>query len=367
MNSVMKKIGLVVLALLLCGVGDAYAKKAKAQQQVLVEEHVLLYPSVDQHGDSLVLSGKVCVPKDKKPKGIVFIPHYTIASNSEAPSIKMTGESRAFKDEYVLLMPDFIGFGATVDRIHPYLHGELTARNGVDMILGARPLLDSLNLGISLDSIYIVGYSQGGASALWTLKLIEEQYADRIFVRGCFAGDGPYDVAVTFDEAVRTKRINMPVLIPMLMVGTDVSYDLGLNYNDFFTPATMKVYEKYIMPKDCGIVKLFMNTLNHNIKHWLKPGVLDGTQPYAKKMYEGLERSSLITATHCPSWIPKSPLYVFHSVKDEVVTILCAEHLQRCLGEQPNITYDFGKYGNHMNASKTFFPIVRRILNEQNP
>ena len=135
-----QKIGLVVLALLVCGVGEAYAKKAKTQQQVPVEEHVLLYPSVDQHGDSLVLSGKVCVPKDKKPKGIVFIPHYTIASNSEAPSIKMTGESLAFKDEYVLLMPDFIGYGVTADRVHPYLHGELTARNGVDMILGARPL-----------------------------------------------------------------------------------------------------------------------------------------------------------------------------------------------------------------------------------
>lgn len=344
-----------------------YAKKAKTQTQVEVEEYVLLYPSVDQHGDSLQLSGKVCVPKDKKPKGIIFIPHYTIASSSEAPSIKMTGESRAFKDEYVLLMPDFIGFGVTADRIHPYLHGELTARNGVDMIFGARQLLDSLNLGIALDSIYIIGYSQGGASAVWTLKLIEEQYADRIHVRGCFAGDGPYDVAVTNEETLRTGRIAMPALIPILIAGTDASYDLGLNFEDFFTPAMMKVYTKYIVPKECGVVELFFRTLNHNVKHWMKPAALDMTQPQTRRFYEGLLRSSLVTDSICPSWVPKAPLYVFHSTKDEVVTIRCAEHLKKCLGEHPNITYDFGKYGNHMKASKTFFPIVRRMLNEQNP
>lgn len=128
-----------------------------------VREQAVTYMSVDQHGDSIRLSGLLSIPDSAR--GIILIPHYTIAACDESPSQKPTGEAKAFRDNYVLLMPDYIGYGITCERTHPYLHGALTARNTVDMLLGLQPMLDSLSLGISLDSIYIVGYSQGGAAA----------------------------------------------------------------------------------------------------------------------------------------------------------------------------------------------------------
>ena len=143
-----------------------------AKKSVL--ERVVLYPSHDQYGDTLTLSGKLCVPQDRKPKGIILLPHWTISDADEAPSHKVTGEAKYFIKDYVLVMPDYIGYGVTGNRMHPYLHGELTARNTVDMMLYCRQILDSMALGIPTDSIFIVGYSQGGATALWTLKLIEE-------------------------------------------------------------------------------------------------------------------------------------------------------------------------------------------------
>ena len=66
----------------------------------------------------------------------------------------------------------------------------------------------------------------------------------------------------------------------------------------------------------------------------------------------------------CPEWRPKAQLYVFHSTKDNVVTIRCAEHLRRCLTDLPNITYDFGNYGSHTKASAKFFKNVVEMINK---
>ena len=326
------------------------------------QKHVLLYPSIDQYGDTLTLSGLVTVPTDKPAKGIILVPHYTVLANSEAPSIKPTFEAKFFQEDYVLLMPDYIGYGITRDREHPYLAGELTARNCIDMVFGAKAMLDTLQPGLSLDSIYIMGYSQGGFSALWTLRVIEESYADRIHVRGCFVGAGPYDVAVTYDESLSSRKIKMPALVPLLMVGTDVAYDLKLNRNELFTPATKKLYRNYIENKEYSVLQVYLKTGNHCLRHWLTPAGMDKTHPQTKRLYEGLKRSSIVGDGICPEWTPQAPLYVFHSTQDEVVTLRCAEHLQRCYPNLPNVTYDFGKYGNHIPASRTFYTRVREQL-----
>lgn len=336
------------------------------------KEQAVLYRSIDQHGDSITLSGLLSYPLDKTPKGVVLIPHYTIASKYQAPSIKPTGEAAYFKEDYILLMPDLIGYGVTVDMPHPYLAGELTAHNCADMLSILHPMLDSLQFACSLDSVYIVGYSQGGASAVWTMKVMEEEYADRYHVIACYAGGGPYDVAVTYDDALAKKKVFMPAVVPMLVVGTDAAYDLRLNYSDYFTPKMQKIYDECLAGKEYSTSQLFFKFLDHRLKTWMSPMALDPARPEMKSLYEGFKRSSLVRyplndkiadqQVICPSWIPKAPLYVFHSTKDNVVTSLCAEHLRRCLPDQPNIIFDIRNYGSHVRASARFFPKVVEMM-----
>ena len=337
---------------------------AMAASEVQVREQMLLYPSIDQRGDSLTLSGMVTIPTDRPAKGIILIPHYTIQADKEAPSNQLIYDAKFYKEDFVLLMPDYIGYGITRDSVHPYLAGELTARNCIDMVLAAQTMLDTMDLHIPLDSIYIMGYSQGGFSALWTLRVIEESYADRIHVKGCFVGAGPYDVAVTYDETLTKKKIMMPALVPLMIVGTDVAYDLHLNYAELMTPAAERLYQRYIVNKDYSILQIYFKTPNHSLRHWLTTAGMDKTHPQTMRLYEGLQRSSIVGDSICPSWTPKAPLYVFHSSQDEVVTIRCAEHLQRCFSNLPNVTYDFGKYGHHIPASRIFHKRVREMLNE---
>lgn len=345
-----------------------------------VTEHVLLYRSVDQHGDSLTLSGKVTVPEQSK--GVILLPHYTIASNDEVPSNCNKGEQEYLRDDYVLVMPDYIGYGASRDRVHPYLHGELTARNCVDMLLAVRDQ--------NIDTISIVGFSQGGATALWILKLLEEEYSDRIHVKACYAGSGPYDVAATYDVAVAENRVGMPMVIPMLVMGTSEAYDLHLKREDFLTPLMDSLYDDYIASKTHKFTELYFRMYSRKVTHWLSAKGADLNEPETRKMYEGMLRSSLvhypmeeewheksgkwkvesgerkIYEPICHEWRPKAPVYVLHSYKDDIVTFRCAESLRRCWGDLPNVTYDYGNYGSHLRSSKMFFKRVKKKLSEMN-
>ena len=360
----MRRVGNIVVLLV-------FSLCAWAETQTQVWEQAVLYPSVDAKGAPIMLSGRLSVPQDKTPKGIILIPHYTISANDEAPSNKITREAKNFVDDYVLIMPDYIGYGVTAERIHPYLAGELTAHNCIDMLIHVQPILDSLQLGIPTDSLYIVGYSQGGASAMWIFRMLEEQYADRFHVKACFAGSGPYDVATTYDEAVATNHNNLPLAVTMLIFGTSEAYDLGLEQDYFFTRKMKRAYKEYIADKQIGVIPIYFLMPEHRLSSWLTRKGMDKTQPQTERLYNGLMRSSFVHYpidgvgdTICTDWRPQAPLYVFHSTTDHIVTFRCAQHLHQCLGEQENITWDFAPYGDHHFAFKPFFQKVKEKLTE---
>jgi len=369
-------------------------------------ERVVLYASVDQNGDSLTLSGKICEPEGVPAKGIVLLPHYTISADKDAPSNQGTKEPQYIPEEYIVIMPDYIGFGVTKDRIHPYLAGELTARNCVDMLL-SQALPDSL-------PVYVVGYSQGAASAMWIIKLLEEQYADRVRLKQGFVGSGPYDVAAMYDLNVAENSTNLPLSIPMLIEGTKVAYNLDLQTDEYYTPAMKRCYRRHIADKKKSVTALFFHMLNHKATHWLTPQALDKSHPQTSLLYSSFLRSSLVhypldsltlsqkknskccakknnrdyskndnqefsskdnlgnylkdtllsTDTVCPAWQPRTPVYVFHSTNDDVVPFFNSEHLRRCFVSAP-FTYDFGKYGSHLKSSPAFFTRVRESLSSQ--
>ena len=356
----------VHIFLVTCALLASSCAMAKAN----VSERVVYYTSIDQHGDTLTLSGKVSVPEH--PKGIILMPHYTIASNAEVPSTSSKSEMQYLRKDYVLIMPDYIGYGITRNRVHPYLRGDLTARNCVDMLLASGPVLDSMGVTLPKDSISIVGFSQGGATALWILKLIEEEYSQTIHVKGCYAGSGPYDVAATYDVAVAQDKVGMPMVIPMLIMGTSEAYDLNLSRELFFTPVLDKHYDDYVTSKEHSFTVLYFKMFHKKVSHWLTAYGADKTQPETRRMYEGFLRSSLVhypidnsvvgQEVICPEWRPKAPVYVFHSYRDPIVTFKCAEHLQRCWQNLPNVTYDFGNYGGHMQSMNMFFPRVKKQL-----
>lgn len=335
-------------------------------------ERVMYYPSVDQHGDSLILSGRISLPTNKRPKGIILLFHYTIAANSEVPSTSRIYESHFFRDDYVLIMPDYLGYGLTRDLTPPYLCGDLEAHNGVDMLIASLPLLDSLQTDVARDSLYLIGFSQGAAAALWALRYIEQNYAYRFHLKRCFAGSGPYDVAATYDDAVANNKTGFPMTIPTLVIGTSVAYDLNLSRDYFFTPEMNARYDDYIAAKKYKIIPIYFKMHDKKVSRWLSKEGMNKTLPETRRMYDGFMRSSIV---HYPidnspvgrdtivnDWIPSTPLYIFHSTTDDLVPFCNAAHIRRYLADYPDVIYDFDDYGTHVHSLNTFFSRVRKLL-----
>ena len=365
---------LVTIGILIAAVWTmSWAAGPKGRQaETATMKRVVVYPSVDQFGEPLQLSGKMTIPDGKTPRGMLLAPHGTYTANHEAPSNRTMYEERIYGGEYVMVMPDYMGYGVTGDSLHPYLCGALTAQHCVDMLLAVKAILDSMDVKMESDSITIVGFSQGGATALWTLKLLEERYADQLPVKACFAGSGPYDVAAEFDVSVQHNHTGMPVTVPMLVLGTDMGYNLHLNPKDYFTRATEKVVKKYVRKKEVGYVHVWFRTPVHQLSYWLTKNGRDKSQPATQQIYEGLLRSSLVhypVDNHpvgqeiiCPEWRPKAKTYIFHSTNDDIVNFCNSEHLRKCWGEPENVHYEFGKYGGHMQSLRRFITNVCQEL-----
>ncbi len=226
------------------------------------------YPSVNAAGDPVVLSSALIAwtPSDRVEtdsiETIHIYSHTTICANSECPSADQGTEEmtvvkalprRDYKDanylgKCIIIAPDYEGYGASKDDIHPYLAQRLTARQVLDAYNYGMQLYNKQAEEKSADNpllpvkkvwrTFTFGYSQGGAVSLAVQRLIEEEeLSDQMHYYGSFVGDGPYDPVSTlryyfFDngesygaQTVHRKGISTyPVVIPLILKGMCDTY-----------------------------------------------------------------------------------------------------------------------------------------------
>lgn len=328
------------------------------------------YKSVDQRGEDVTLSGKIYFPKNGRSKRFVVQTHYTILSNSECPSECDMPDAFLRDKGYALVMPDYLGYGITKDKNHPYLHCRLAAQNTVDLYLAAAAFLEKLDRTPENDSLVVLGYSQGAQTAIATLMLLETQYPE-IPVKQCFAGSGPYDVARTYDVAIGNNKAGLIFTIPLLVMGTSWSYDLDLDPFYFMNYRTVGRAIEYVFSKlhtASEVVLLSRMGLSKKVSRYMTPEGMDKTQPETAKLYDGLKRSSIVhvseTDTIFPDWTPKAPLYLLHSRQDTAVPFENSESLQLMLNAHgaKNVEYDFGNYGDHLPAMTRFWDVILKRL-----
>lgn len=329
------------------------------------------YMSVDQHGDSLLLSGKVFIPKGGIARGIILLPHYTVAANSEVPSACKPIEARLADKGYVLVMPDYQGYGISSVKdgkaqLHPYLDASLAARQTVDMFLVARSFLERSHVTTLNDNLLIVGFSQGAAVAVASLRLLEEEHPE-VSIKRCYAGSGPYDVCATYDDAVRRNRLGMAVVVPLLVMGTSEAYDLHLRPEDFFTPYLLERYKPIVYDKRYGLVRLAFTMPSRKLSKYMTNEGMDKLQPETARMYEGFKRSSIVCVTETdtiyPDWTPRAPITLFHSTNDDIVCFDCALHMSAFLGTRgANFVTHFGRYGGHLASLLRYMHFLEEEL-----
>ena len=340
------------------------------------------YTSIQPDGDTLCMSGSVILPRNRQLQGVILASHYTVGSNREAPSASTPFESIFVTKGYAVVMADYLGFGATVDSVHPYLYWQSAAQAQTDLLQSVQQLLDYYGYTFPKEVISY-GYSEGGAVALGTAKHIEKQLPDWQLT-ALYAGAGPYDVAATYDACVEADSVGIPCAIPMLIMGMSAAYNLHLRKADFFREPLLSHYEQWVESKQYTVNEINTLMTTHRLSEAMTPEGRDKTQPETARFYAAMQQSAIL------GYAPSCPTFLFHSTTDDIVPFLNSEHLTRSLsasdtiaipkststpntpsvsstssvsstpstpstpGLPPHIVFDFADYGSHMAACILF-------------
>ncbi|MCF0176776.1 MAG: hypothetical protein HUJ94_08050 [Bacteroidales bacterium] len=299
------------------------------------------YMSIDENGDPIRLSGRIILPRNGKVSRIMLVSHFTIGSNTEAPSVSFPMEGLFSGWGVAVICPDYLGYGVSSDRIHPYLCSNLTARNVVDMYFAALPFLEHLGSKPEYDDIFLFGYSQGGATTLAVQRLLEQSYTDTR-IRLNMAGGGPYDICATYDNLIETDDTDYPCAIPMIIQGMNVGEHLDLDYSQFFKPRMMDNLDLWVNSKTYCMDDVTELIGSNRVSDIMTELAMNKVSDNMDKLYLAMLDNSVVTYFY-----PEAPMYIFHSMDDNVVPYENMVSLRNELDENANVIYNVGKYGPH--------------------
>ena len=256
---------------------------------------------------------------------------------------------------YAVVVADYIGFGVTKDRIHPYMHVESTARSVVDMALAVKPYLEHIGRKPESDEVILAGYSQGGATTLAVMDMLQDDYPKVLPIKKVYAGGGPYDLAATYDISMEWDQTGIPCAIPMIVQGVNAGEDLGLQMSDFFLPNLLAHYDEWINSKNYT-VKEINQLMNATSLHQIMTDLgRDKHSPETARLYQSLLGNGVLRFN------PHAPLYLFHSTQDKTVPFVNALKAEAWF-KGWNVRYDFGDYGKHGTGCVHFLVKVYKDL-----
>ncbi|PWJ42478.1 lipase family protein [Sediminitomix flava] len=212
--------------------------------------------------------------------------------------------------EFISFTPDLLGLGSSKAYPQAYYHAEYTAQASIDMYKAVKEALAQMEVSYQ-DQLYILGYSQGGYSAMATLKYIEDHNLN-IDVVATAAGAGGYDLTETMTNIVQGDIYESPILISMPI----------LTYNRLGNKADLSAYfqEKYalILPNlvdGARSMSDLNNALNDTLSEFFNEDFLLDLRE--KQNISFIEGQLIENSVH--DWLPKSPVYLLHHKDDQTV------------------------------------------------
>lgn len=314
-----------------------------------------VYKGHDTDGSPLKLSGKLILPAKGPVKNLILVSHYTIGANFECPSETFPLEALLATKGYAVAIADYIGFGITKDRIHPYMHTESTARSVVDMGLAVRPYLKHIGREPESEEVILFGYSQGGSTTLAVMDMIQDEFPNVFPIKMTYCGGGPYELAATFDVSMETGITGIPCAIPMIVQGVNEGEQLGLDMADFFKPNLLEHYNEWINSKKYTVTEINTFIQTNDLHDIMTDEGRDKHSRTTARLYSALLNNSTL------NFLPFSPVYMFHSRQDQTVPFINAQKAEQYF-KGLNVRYDFGDYGTHAMGCIRFILTVYKDL-----
>lgn len=182
-----------------------------------VTSYRIEYTTSDAAGQPVRASGLVSVPV--KPPGsaspLLSYQHGSIFRDAQAPSNNAVSSEIAVvlaSLGYIVLAPDYVGFGASRGTPHPYLLSGPSAAAVIDFWSAARTWRSQAGV-LDNGQLFLAGYSEGGYVTLATHRALQWSASPWLStLRLVVPGAGPYNVQATLDGLIDVVRQQQPLL-----------------------------------------------------------------------------------------------------------------------------------------------------------
>ncbi len=179
-------------------------------------------------GEEITASGLACMPLSDEKFPVISFQNGTNTFEGNAPTANPQNYNYLLLEAmvsngYILLIPDYIGFGASSDQVHPYYQKETTASTVIDMMHACSELVqDKKVLAKMADRSYLMGYSQGGWATLSVLEELEKGDHPDIKVAAASCGAGAYDLMNVSSYIIALDTFPGPVYLPYFVYSEQV-------------------------------------------------------------------------------------------------------------------------------------------------
>ena len=248
---------------------------------------------------------------------------------------------------YLVIAPDNYGRGGTSDEPETYLMSNRTAFNALDLVEQA--LADDNYTGIyDGTDISIVGYSQGGHTAMALWHLLASRNDPAVTIREVYAGGAPHNLYQTFRGVLRhingscdnqayceyvDTETTVPFATDRILPGFFEYTETGLSISDAISGDTI----------DPDFVNGFLNNA-----------------PELDTLKALLQLNSLTGITNAELFAESEALvHLYHSAYDRLVPIENTEELAGLLS--PHINLDWHENRCHSDGYEVIFNLTERV------
>ena len=289
-------LGTVPLAAINEALADKESRLENLQPRYGVTSDRIEYLTSDAKGKTVQASGLVSVPD--KPAGakspVLSYQHGTIFRDAEAPSNNAVASEISVVMAslgYIVLAPDYVGYGVSKGVPHPYLQAAPMAASVIDFLTAAKTWRQQTGV-YDNQQLFLTGYSEGGYATMAAHRALQAGNLPHLQqLRMVVPGAGPYNVQATLDSLIDIVRDKNKVLGALIQPG--FLKKLGGSAQREVRRALLK--ELIPDDADTSIDALFLdNFLSDDVK-----------------------ATDRLSNVH--NWRPQVPVYLYHGRDDQTV------------------------------------------------
>ncbi|MFP4497575.1 MAG: lipase family protein [Vulcanimicrobiota bacterium] len=328
----------------------------------------VVYYTTDAHGNKIEVSGALAVPVSIHGHQIeapmLSLQHPTQVERKYSPSaldildpeLTIPAALAFCSTGYIVAIPDYPGMGINYD-VHPYCQYSLSY-SVVDMIRAVEDSkfywADNARTTLWNDTLFLMGYSEGGYATMVTAKEIQLNHSDEFTISAVAPLDGPYSLS----ETMRNLMVNAdasysaPYFMPYTIQGYESVY--GDDYPEFnfdrdvksevpgYTPPEGSTYALELEKRLDGTysgeeISDFMKlaTPYEGPKSILTDVFLQEIQQASGPVYNILKENNAYN-----DWTPEMPMKLFHNAHDDLVPVGNADEAMAAFDGLSNVTLE---------------------------